>query len=222
VQLGRDTGINIPTPKDLKFASLRTWLDNHTENISQALARKYSNDPDLWIKVYEQITDIFTFHVSGRNISADPRGKLAKLSPGDPNKMRLKVDCDVLATYAMRYFFGIQDLTNPNLRPFEPVGYLSIMPPVRDGHAVALMRREGRYYVVSNKKVFPTNVVDDVNIPKKQAGIRETIRIALDSAYGNPKPDKFKIYYADALDGGAMPISFSNSEESLRQQDLEP
>jgi hypothetical protein len=136
--------------------------------------------------------------------------------------MRLKVDCDVLASYAMRYFTGIQDPTNPTLESFEPVGYLSIMPLVRDGHAVALMRREGKYYVISNKKVFQTDIVGDMKNPKKEEGISAMKRIALLDGYADPKPDKYEVFYSDALLGGAMSNSFRNSEESTRRTDLEP
>jgi hypothetical protein len=220
VQLGQESGVNIQKPNNLKILTLRRWLDENTEKISQALAKKYPDDTEQWIKVYEQITDIFFFHVSGRNIIPDPAGKLAKLLPGAPQKMRLKVDCDVLSTYAMRYFFGIKDPTKPELKWFEPVGYMAIEPSGDEGHSVALMRRDGRYYVISNKEVFPTDVVEEKFNAKKEAGIKEMKRIGFE-VYEN-KPSSYKIYYANAIEGGAMPESLMNTEETTRRRDLEP
>jgi hypothetical protein len=220
-QLGQDTGVDIKAPENFKFATIRKWLDDHTEKIGEALAKKYPTDPDRWIKVYEQITDIFTYHVSGRKVRPDLKGKLGKLRPGAPENLRLKVDCDVLATYAMRYFFSIQDPTNPNLKPFEPIGYMAIAPEGSEGHAVALMRREGKYYVVSNKQVFATTVVDTVkDDDKKKDGLRAAKQEALDIYKSQPK--SYKVYYADALVGGAMSKAFAEIEESTRRQDLEP
>lgn len=153
VQMGKDAGVKINPPKNLKFYTIKTWLDNNTENIGEALAKKYPNDPDKWIKTYEEITDIFFYHVSGRNINPDRAGKLSKLGAGAPVKMRLKADCDVFSTYAMRFFNSVKDPDNPAFKAFEPIGYMAIDPKGDEGHSVALMRRDGNYYVINNKEV---------------------------------------------------------------------
>ena len=220
VDLGKSTGINIPTPKNLKFKTLRKWLDDHTEKIGQAVAKKHPNDPAEWIKIYEQITDIFMYHVDGRNIRPDLTGKLSKLKPGAPAKKRLQVDCDVLAVYAMRYFFSIKDPANSKFKAFEPIGYMAIMPQGNDGHAVALMRRDGKYHVISNKQVFPKSITEAKKDAKKAAGIIAMREEALD-VY-DPKPDSYEVYYADAGKGGAMPRALARTQQSARRTDLEP
>ena len=220
IQLGKDGGQDIKAPKNLQLKILQKWLDEYTEAIGRALAKKYPDKPDKWIEVYEQLADIFFYHVSGRNIVPDPKGKLAKLSPGAPKKMRLQVDCDVLATYAMRFFRGVADPTNAKFKPFEPIGYMAVDPTDDEGHAVAMMRRDGTYYVISNKEVFKTTVVEKKKDEKKTEAKSEMKSIALTSVY-NPIPLHYKIYYADAPDG-ALPKALSTTEESTRQADLEP
>lgn len=220
VKLGTETGVTISQPKNLKFKTLRKWLDTNTEKFGEALAKKYPNDPKRWIKVYEQITDIFFYHVEGRNIKPHLGGKLMKLGPGAPKKMRLKADCDVLATYAMRFFVGIKDTSKVDFKAFEPIGYMALDPLDDDGHAVALMRRDGKYYVISNKEVFKTTITESTKDAEKGKAIKAMRDEALkvyDSA-----PASYKVYYADAIKGGAMPRALANTLASTRRTDLEP
>ena len=223
VQIGKDTGVDIKTPKPMKIETLRAWLDDNTEKIGEAVAKKFPTDPDQWRTVYERLADIFFYHVWGRNIQPDLHGKLAKLKPAAPKKMRLEADCDVLATYAMRFFFATANPADKTVVPFVPVGYMAISPEGgRDGHAVALMRRGDKYYVISNKRVMDTNVVATKDDPKKQEALAALRDKGFEEAYYDPKPTAYKIYYADAEAGGAMPKALEKTEESTRRKDLEP
>lgn len=220
VQLGKDTGVKIDAPKNLKFRTLRAWLDDNTEKFGTALAKKHPEDEAKWIKVYEEIADIFFYHVSGRNINPDLGGKLGKLGPGAPAKMRLKADCDVLSTYAMRFFNSVRDPDNPAFKAFEPIGYMALDPKGNDGHSVALMRRKGRYFAINNKEVSDLKVVEAKPDEKKEEAIKALKADAL--LVYDAEPEAYKVYYADALAGGAMPKALSRIEEGTRREDLEP
>jgi Domain of unknown function (DUF4157) len=224
VQLGRETGVAIAAPTKRDIKSLRAWLDVETEHIAQAVAKKFPTDPAAWITMYKRLTDAFFYHVEGRGVTPDLTGKLAGLKPSAPKKMRLEADCDVLATYAMRFFSAVRDPANPAFVGFEPVGYMAISPPGNDGHATALMRRGGRYYVVSNKEVIMTAVAEsppkEATGSKKEAALRAMLNVALDIY--EPRPTKFSVFYADALAGGAMPRPLARTEPSTRREDLEP
>jgi hypothetical protein len=223
VGIGKDTGVGIKKPKNLKFATLRKWLDDNTENIGQALAKKYPNDEARWIKVYEQLTDIFFFHVDRGDVKPDLKGKLGKLGAAKPKKLRLKADCDVLATYAMRFFFGIQDAATATHVGFEPIGYMAVVPQGPDspvGHAVALMRRSGQYYVISNKQAIKIAVTETKADGKKPAALKAMKSEAMD-VYYDPKPAVVRVFYADSGAGGAMPRALADTEASTRRTDLE-
>ena len=220
VNLGAETGVDIPKPKNLKFKALRKWLDENTEKFGEALAKKYPDDPARWIKVYEQIADIFFYHTLGRNIKPHRGGKLMKLRPGAPKKMRLKADCDVLATYAMRFFVGIKDSSKADFKGFEPIGYMALDPKGQMGHAVALMRRDGRYYIINNKEVTTTGIVEDA---KNKGKARAIIAMRNDALQiYDAAPASYKVYYADAEANGAMAKALANTQDSTRRKDLEP
>lgn len=220
VQLGKDTGVKIDAPKSLKFRTLRSWLDDNTDKFGAALAKKHPDDQDKWIKTYEEIADIFFYHVSGRNINPDLAGKLGKLGPGAPAKLRLKADCDVLSTYAMRFFDRVRDPDNPAFKAFEPIGYMALDPKDNDGHSVALMRRKGKYFAINNKEVSDLKVVENKPDAKKEAAIKALKADAL--LIYDEKPQAYKVYYADAVAGGAMPKALSLTKEDTRREDLEP
>jgi len=220
VQLGKDGGVKIDAPGDLKFATIKTWLDVNTANIGAALAKKYPDEPDRWVKVYEQLADIFFYHVSGRDVHPDLGGKLGKLEAGAPAKMRLKADCDVFSTYAMRFFATVKDPANPKIKAFEPVGYMALDPKGNEGHSVALMRRDGSYYVINNKEVTALALMEAKKDEQKEMAIKGMRDDAL-QIY-ETKPDEYKVYYADALAAGAMPKALANTEPATRRKDLEP
>jgi hypothetical protein len=220
VQLGKDAGVKIDPPKNMKFATIKTWLDGNTGSIGEALAKKYPDEPDRWTKVYEQLADIFFYHVSGRNINPDLGGKLGKLKAGAPAKTRLRADCDVFSTYAMRFFATVRDPTNPALKAFEPVGYMALDPTGNEGHSVALMRRDGSYYVINNKEVTALSITETKKDDQKEKaikGMRDDALQVYDTA-----PAEYKVYYADALATGAMPRALANIDPSTRREDLEP
>jgi hypothetical protein len=222
-RLGRDTGVAIAAPANLEFAALRAWLDAETENIAKALAKKSPKDADAWITMYHRLADAFFFHVEGRDIHPDLGGKLAKLGPAAPQKMRLEADCDVLATYAMRFFTAVRDPADKTFVGFEPIGYMAISPDGGEGHATALMRRDGKYYVISNKNVTASEVVEsgkDAPGSRKEDALRAMRAIAL-HVY-EPTPTRYQLFYADAPATGAMPAALARTEPSTRRKDLEP
>lgn len=219
VELGEQAGVKIKKPKNMKFKTLRTWIETHTENFGKALAKKYPNNPQKWIKVYEQLTDIFFYHTS-KDVNPNRSGKIKKLSQGAPNKMRLKADCDVLATYAMRFFSSIKDSSNSNLKAFEPIGYLFVLLKGGGGHAVALMRRNGTYYVISNKEVVKTKIQEKTKDGEKDNALKEMREIAL-KIYETP-PGQYKVYYDDAEADGAMSKDLFIQKKATRKKNLEP
>lgn len=218
VKLGKHTTVKIKKPKNMKFKTLRKWLETHTEDIGKALAIQYPNRPEFWIKVYEQLTDIFFYHTS-KNVKASRKGKVKGLGKDAPNRMRLKADCDVLATYAMRFFASIKDPSNANLKVFEPIGYLLLHPENRVGHAVALMRRNGTYYIINNKQVFKTKIKEKTKDGKKETALKTLRDNALDIY--NTTPDQYQVYYDDAEATGAMSKDLYKQKETTRREDLE-
>lgn len=203
VALGAAQGEQIPQPKNLEFATLRKWLDDNTEKIGAALAKAHPANPASVTETYEKIADIFFHHVDRGNVQADRAGKLAKLPASDPRKLRLKADCDVLATYATRLLKS---------SGFIPVGYLAIFPSAEAGHAVALLQKGSRYYVVNNKEVSA------ISAATKEAAVKKLRDDAL-SIYDSPTA--YKIYYDDAGPGGEMTKALAEMQESTRRKDLE-
>lgn len=205
VGLSARAAIAIPRPKNLKFATLRNWLDKNTEKIGEVLNKLYAAEPGNITRVYEHIADIFFFHVDREGVNPDLKGKLGKLGPADPRKMRMKVDCDVFATYSMRILKS---------SGFAAIGYMAVMPDVGFGHAAALLEKGASYYVVNNKEVTKVDAKSKAEAIRK---LRNDALLVWDS-----KPESYKIYYADAEADGAMPKALANTEESTRREDLEP
>ena len=219
VKLGARHAIDIKAPTHLRFAALKAWLDAETEDIGAALAAEHPNAPDKITEAYQHIADIFFFHVDGRDVTPNRAGKLAHLGPDAPRDMRLKADCDVLATYATRLLRSAG---------FTPVGYLAVEPEVEPSHAVALLKKArpgeepakgeaatpgpDRYYIVNNKQVTPNDA------GSKQAAIRA----ARDDSLGvyDPEPNAFKIYYEDAGADGVMTKDLWTTDEKVRRKDL--
>lgn len=204
VGLGTKAKVAIPEPKNLKFSSLRTWLEKNTEKIGEALNILYSTKPAEITAVYEHIADIFFFHVDRGDVSPDLKGKIGKLGPSDPNKMRLKSDCDVLATYATRMLKG---------SGFTPIGYMAIVPDVGVGHAVALLQHGADYYIVNNKEVSKVSAKD------KATAI---VKLRNDGLNVWDDIESYKVFYADADADGGMLKALRDTEASTRRKDLEP
>ena len=219
VNLGAKHKIEIKAPAGLKFKDVRAWLDAETEDIGSALAAEHPDAPEKITEAYERIADIFFFHVDRGDVVPNLAGKLGHLGPDSPAAMRLKADCDVLATYAVRVLKS---------GGFTPVGYMAIIPDNGVGHAVALLKKalpgpapaEGeatqpgpdRYYIVNNKEVEPNDAAD------KEAAIKAACDSAL-SIY-DPEPGSYRVYYEDANADGSMTRSLWITEESVRRQDL--
>jgi hypothetical protein len=219
VRLGAKHQVAIPAPASLKFANLRAWLDAQTAAIGQALAAEHPHAPERITAAYQQIADIFFFHVDRGDVVPDLGGRLGHLGPADPSGMRLKSDCDVLATYATRLL---------RASGFTPVGYLAVVPDSGPSHAVALLKKaqpseaaaEGespkpgpdRYYIVNNKQVTPRDSAG------KEAAIKAALKDAL--LVYDPEPASYRVYYEDAAANGAMTRALWTTAEAVRRRDL--
>ena len=220
VALGAKHKIAIPAPASLAFASLRTWLEAQTGNIGQALAAEYPQAPEQITQAYARIADIFFFHVDRGDVVPDLAGHIGGQAAADPSSMRLKSDCDVLATYAVRLLRS---------GGFTPVGYMALIPGGKlPGHAVALLKKaqptapaaEGqaptapvdRYYIVNNKRVTPFDG------PNKEAAIRALLANGL-ATYG-AEPESYRVYYEDAAADGAMTRTLWTTQDSVKRADL--
>lgn len=206
VELAAKHKVAVPKPRDLTFNSIRAWLEANTERIGEVLQKEYPKQPEEITAVYEHIADIFFFHVDRGDVTPDLAGHIGGLGPEAPNRMRLKADCDVLATYATRLLVG---------SGFTAIGYLALVPPdPLPGHAVALLEKGGSYYIVNNKEVSAVAAAD------KAAALQKLRDDAL-QIY-DPTPADYKVYYADAKAGGAMPKELRDTEPSTRRENLEP
>ncbi len=219
VKLGAKHTIDIKAPTNLKFAALKAWLDAQTEHIGQALAAEHPNAPEKVTEAYQHMADIFFFHVDRGDVVPNRAGKLGHLVADAPRAMRLKSDCDVLATYATRLLRSAG---------FTPVGYLAVEPDTGPSHAVALLKKAppaaapaagqapvpgpDRYYIVNNKQVTPNDAAD------KEAAIKA----ARDDSLGvyDPEPNAYRIYYEDAGADGSMTKDLWTTEETVRRKDL--
>jgi hypothetical protein len=206
VELAAKHKIDLKAPKSLKFADIKTWLDANTEKIGSVLSAEHPKAPEEITKVYQHIADIFFFHVDRGDVKPDLGGKLAGLGPADPSKMRLKADCDVLATYAGRLLKSAG---------FDVVGYMALVPSdsAIPSHAVALLTKDKKYYIVNNKQVTP-------NAAASKAAALVALR---DNGLGVfTGVDSYKIYYQDAKADGSMTKELWTTDESTRRTDLEP
>jgi hypothetical protein len=202
--------ITITKPANMQFKTIRTWLDANTEKIGQALSTGSADDA---AQMYRDIADAFFWHVppNGADVKPDLQGKVAKLEEGDPQKSRLKSDCDVLASYAMR-LLASSGLT--------PVGYMAIKPPPgRDGHAMALMTKGTTYYAISNKTIAPLDATNTKTLNDALGALRD---YGINEAYGDPKPDAYEVYWSTAGSKGELDQKLVDADASLERKDLEP
>jgi hypothetical protein len=210
VGLGAEHSLKIPAPPDMRLATLRNWLDANTESIGKALAAEYPEQPDRLAETYEEIADIFFFHVDepDRVPLLDPSGKVGKYPAGMPALMRIKSDCDVLATYCMRLLTSAR---------FEPIGYLAIGPTGNDGaHVVALLRKESQYYIVNNNKITPNTA------PTLEDAEKALLADAL-TVYPNSKPKStYWVYFDRAEPTGGMSTGFYQDIQSYELDRLKP
>jgi hypothetical protein len=218
VRLGAEQKVAIPAPADLRFRTLRAWLQAQTGNIGRALSSKYPQDAAAKANVYQHIADIFFFHVDRGDVVPDLGGNIGALASADPDGMRLKSDCDVLATYATRLLTGAG---------YRAVGYLAVVPEGPPAHAVALLAHpevggpaqtpapgsgKERYHIVNNKQVTPSDAVD------QEAAIKAALADALAIYAG--KPAVFRVYYENATATGAMTRDLWTTQDRVRRDDL--
>lgn len=89
---------------------------------------------------------------------------------------------------------------------------------VSDGHAVALMHPDGRYYIISNWEVFTTTITEAAKDKEKAVkAMRDEALKVYDSA-----PASYKVYYADTKANGVMTKALANTQVPTRRTDLEP
>lgn len=216
IDLAKSQGITIPSPGSMNFAGLKPWLETNTEKIAEAAKKKYPSDQNAIFEIYKNIADIFFYHIPhDRDAVPDLEGKISHLKEGAPSKKRFEADCDVFATYAMRLFYNAG---------FEPIGYMTFVPTGADAsraaHVAALMRKDGKYYVINNKGILETNVSETAANVKKEEAIKRVRKLAFEDAYGDPRPTILKIYYADAGPKGQMSKLFKDQDSSLERSDL--
>jgi Domain of unknown function (DUF4157) len=195
----------IKPPKTSDAKGLKAWLEANTEAIGQAIEMQHPGDPDAAEAMLHQITGAFMYHVdpNGPNIKPDKRGKIAHLEAGGPQKSQLKVDCDVLATYSVRFLVS---------SGFTPVGYMSIAPTdkSRAAHAMAILRYGQEWRAVSNmeSRAFPATITKDEALKMlRDFGVQE--------AYDSSRPlTGFQIFYQDSDAKGTLPSAVRDSDAS--------
>jgi hypothetical protein len=195
----------IKPPKAVDAKGLKAWLEANTETIGQAIKKQHPNDPDAAEAMLHQITSAFMYHVDPHapDIKPDKGGKIAHLEAGGPQKSQLKVDCDVLATYSVRFLVS---------SGFTPVGYMGIVPTdkSRAAHAMAILRYRQEWRAVSNMEshAFPATTAKDEALKMlRDFGIQE--------AYEPSMPlTGFRIYYQDSDAKGTLPSAVRDSDAS--------
>ena len=219
IELAKSQTIDIPTPASMDFAGLKKWLETNTEKIGEAAFKKYPSDKNSIFEIYKNIADIFFFHIPhNRDVKPNMEGKISHLAAGNPDKKRFEADCDVFATYAMRFFYNAG---------FEPIGYIVFMPAKtegveRVGHMAALIKKDKRYYILNNKSILDTSISDGRLIDKRKVAIKKLSKLTFEAVYRTPRPVFLKVYYADAEPKGKMPKLLMDQDSSLEDSDLDP
>jgi len=216
IEMAKKQSIVIPKPAKMAFAELKTWLDANTENIAKAAQATYTKQEEVF-EVYRNIADIFFYHVPhDRNVNPDMAGKIGHLKAGVPSNMRFEADCDVFATYAMRFLSSAG---------FEGIGYLGIYPKGafkdRAAHVVALIRKSNKYSFINNKDILDLGITETKPDEKRAEAIKKLKTQGLKAGYEDPLPTEADIFYGDAEANGKMSAKFFGSDASLRRTDLE-
>jgi hypothetical protein len=115
--------------------------------------------------------------------------------------LQLKVDCDVLATYSVRFLVS---------SGFTPVGYMAVMPTdkSRAGHAMAILRSGQEWRALSNmtSRTFPATTTKDEALEMlRDFGIEEAYEPALTG---------FQIFYQDSDAAGTLPAALLRNDPS--------
>lgn len=216
IDLAKGQSITIAQPTAMTFSGLKKWLEANTEKIGESASKKYPSEPEKIFNIYENIADIFFFHIPhDRDVEPDLEGKISHLNKGEPSKQRFEADCDVFATYAMRLFFNAG---------FDAVGYIAFVPEGKDAsrsaHVAALIRKDGAYSVINNKGILNTGITEAIADDKKLDALKKLRKLSFEDAYGIPRPTELNIYYADAEAKGKMSKLFKDQDSSLKRTDL--
>ena len=205
-----------------QFSAFRTWIDTNTEKIGAALKKAHATEPDKIARMYELIADMAFHHVDRGDVKPDAKkiGTLGHLGASDPDLMRIKSDCDVLALYASRLLFA---------SGFSPIGFMAIDPVSTGylGHAAALLQHGSDFYIAENKEVFKIGALAKADAIKR---LKEEILKTISDSNG---PDDYKVYYGDSefVDIGKepnkqkrvkAPDAVYDTQDSGRRKDLEP
>jgi hypothetical protein len=201
-------GLPVKPPKALDPNSIKAWLEANTEIIAAAVKKQHPGDPAAAEALLNQMTGAFMYHVD-RNIEPDPGGKISHLRAGGPAKSQLMVDCDVLATYGVRFLVS---------SGFTPVGYMSVVPTDKDraGHAMALLQRGEQWHAVSNmdSRALPAATT-------KEEALRELRDFGIENAYDPGRPlTGFQIFYKDSDAKGRLPAALRNLDQSTMIPEL--
>ena len=210
VRLCDFAGTPIPGPANLSFNSLRAWLEAQTDTIAAAGVKVYPENKDLWFALYNLVTDTFFFHVDRFDIRPDLHGHIGALVSDAPNNLRLRADCDVFATYGARFLRAMG---------FTSTGYMGIMPLTATGgfgigHAGALLKKDGEFFAINNKRAKPLAAATEAEAQRK-------LRDELFTVY-TTRPTRYLLYFAAPDSTGGMLIGIPEQDEALRRRDLEP
>jgi hypothetical protein len=149
----------------------------------------------------ELLTEYFV--QSEVNVDADPAGKLTNRTPPletDKDSHKIKIDCDVYATYGARAL---------RAAGWQTVGYLMLVPDPslhREAHATALVKRP-----VPGTQSFLYVGVSGFQVREVWQGATESgglfglLWLTL-SAYGNRKPAAWRAWYIPTGPDGHMDI----------------
>jgi hypothetical protein len=216
IEMAKKQSITIPKPAKMAFPELKNWLEANTENIAKAANATYTKQEEVF-EVYRNIGDIFFYHVPhDRNVQPDVSGKISHLQAGIPSKMRFEADCDVFATYAMRFLSSAG---------FEGIGYLGIYPKGtfkdRAAHVVALIRKNNKYSFINNKEILDIGITETKPDEKRKEAIVQLKEKGLRAGYGVPLPTEIDVFYGDAEPNGKMSAKFFGTDASLKRPDLE-
>src|SRR5688572_510937 len=200
-------GTPIPRPTNLNFDSLRSWLEAHTETIAAAAPKVYGDNKKYFFQLYELVTDIYFFHVDRGDVIPDLHGHIGGLAASHPGNLRMRADCDVFAAYGTRFL---------RAKGFTSIGFMGIMPVVTVGtpigHAGALLKKDGAYFVVNNKQAYRVTAANDAEGEKK---LRDEILDILNN------PTNYEVYYAPPDATGGMSVRIREQGPEIRRTDLE-
>jgi hypothetical protein len=207
VHLCEKAGTPIPRLERPRFAQIRNWLDTYTETIGKSMAKVYPNDTDKLIWGYEQITDIFFYHVERGDVTPNRSGRIRHLRSSAPSMLRIRADCDVFATYGVRLMRQCG---------FTAIGYMSVLPirhKFQVGHSGALLKREETYFEVNNKQVLELDAESETQaLIQLRDGLLDVLE----------KPAMYRVYYEAVGPDGIMTENIANTSEDARRTDLEP